>query len=49
MDPMPMSDVAKSLADFSKSQAKTKVVYAASTPRKPLLDHFISSLYGSNE
>jgi hypothetical protein len=35
--------LAKLLADFSQSQAKTKVVFAASTPRKPLLGHLISS------
>jgi hypothetical protein len=33
------------LADFSQSQAKTKVVCSPSTPRKPLLGHFISSIW----
>jgi hypothetical protein len=39
----------KVLADCSHSQAKNQCrLFAGSTPRKPLLDQFISS-YGSNE
>ena len=35
----------KSLADFSQSQANKSRLFVASTPRKTLLDHFISSIW----